>query len=181
MQQAKTVLDDAQRNHKMLILLIGRPYHLDSGLNHEILDEFQALGFKVLSMRSIPKDEAYLDRFFGEDIRAGIISDAFDIRDVWKENYSTNSAQKVWAAKFAARHPNLAVVDISSFKCGHDAPTYGIIDKILSTSNTPHLALHDLDANKPSGSFKIRIKTFAYTLKEREKKLKESRYDFAYV
>ena len=29
---------------------------------------------------------------------------------------------KVWAAKFAARHPNVAVLDLSSFKCGHDAP-----------------------------------------------------------
>ena len=45
-----------------------------------------------------------------------------DIRDVWPENYSANSAQKVWAARFAARHPNLAMLDLSSFKCGHDAP-----------------------------------------------------------
>ena len=54
-----------------------------------------------------------------------------EINDVWPENYSVNSAQKVWAAKFAARHPNVVVLDLSSFKCGHDAPTYGLIDAIV--------------------------------------------------
>ena len=120
-------------------------------------------------MRALPRDAETMQRLFGDEIAQGLIDDPFDIRDVWAENYSTNSAQKVWAAKFAARHPNLAVVDISSFKCGHDAPTYAIIDKILSASRTPHLTLHDLDANKPGGSFKIRIKTFAYALEEYRK------------
>ncbi|HEY0635185.1 MAG TPA: hypothetical protein VGE00_07380, partial [Gammaproteobacteria bacterium] len=148
----------------VVLLLIGRPYHNDPGLNHEILEEFQTLGYPVLSIRSIPKDPDYLQRFFADDLAAGTIADVFDIRDVWPENYSVNSAQKVWAAKFAARHPNVAVIDLSSFKCGHDAPTYGIIDKIIATSKTPYLAMHDLDANKPSGSIKIRVKTFAYSL-----------------
>ncbi len=58
----------------------------------------------------------------------------------------------MWAAPaFAARHPNVAVLDLSSFKCGHDAPTYGLIGDILQTSKTPAAALHDLDANKPGG------------------------------
>ena len=90
---------------------------------------------------------------------------------MWPENYSANSAQKVWAAKFAAHHPNMAVLDLSSFKCGHDAPTYGIIDKIISTSNTPYSALHDIDANKPGGSIKIRVKTYAHSLSLREEAL----------
>ena len=71
--------------------------------------------------------------------------------------------QKVWAAKLAARHPNLAVLDLSSFKCGHDAPTYGLIDRIIAAGGTPYSALHDIDANKPDGSIKIRIKTYAHT------------------
>ncbi len=84
---------------------------------------------------------------------------------MWTENYSANSAQKVWAVKFAARHPNLVILDLSSFKCGHDAPTYGIVESIVSTSATPYQALHDIDANKPGGSIKIRVKTFAHSLK----------------
>jgi len=168
-QQGREILDQAADQGEIVLLLLGRPYHSDPGINHEVLDAFQSLGFKTLSMRAIPKDADYLEPFFAEDIEAGIIASAFDIRDVWAENFSTNSAQKVWAAKFAARHPNVAVVDLSSFKCGHDAPTYAIIDKILGASRTPHLTLHDIDANKPGGSINIRVKTFAYTLEEYKK------------
>jgi len=172
-QKGRAILDEAVRNKEVVLLLLGRPYHSDPGMNHEILDEFQSLGFKVLSMRAIPKDEAFIRPYFQDDIDKGYIHNPFDIRDVWAENFSTNSAQKVWAAKFAARHPNVAVVDLSSFKCGHDAPTYAIIDKILGASHTPHLTLHDIDANKPSGSIKIRVKTFAYTLEEYGKGLQQ--------
>ena len=174
MREGRTVLDEVVKNNEIVILLLGRPYHSDPGLNHEVLDEFQSLGFKTLSMRAIPKDEAYLMQYFGEDVVAGFIESPYDIRDVWLENFSTNSAQKVWATKFAARHPNVAVLDLSSFKCGHDAPTYAIIDKILGASRTPHLTLHDIDANKPGGSIKIRVKTFAYTLEQYKQTLQNS-------
>ena len=173
MKEGLEILNGVVKNNEIAILLLGRPYHSDPGINHEVLDEFQTLGFKTLSMRAIPKDEAYLSRYFKEDLKNGYIEDVYDIRDVWLENYSTNSAQKVWAAKFAARHPNIAVVDLSSFKCGHDAPTYAIIDKILGASRTPHLTLHDIDANKPGGSIKIRVKTFAYTLEEYKRTLSQ--------
>jgi len=173
MREGRALLDEVVENDEIVILLLGRPYHSDPGLNHEVLDEFQSLGFKTLSMRAIPKDEAYLMQYFGEDVQAGFIESPYDIRDVWLENFSTNSAQKVWAAKFAARHPNVAVLDLSSFKCGHDAPTYAIIDKILGASRTPHLTLHDIDANKPGGSIKIRVKTFAYTLEQYKQTLQK--------
>jgi len=34
---------------------------------------------------------------------------------------------------------------------------------------------HDIDANKPGGSIKIRVKTFAYTLEQYKQTLKKSR------
>ncbi len=94
---------------------------------------------------------------------------------MWPENYCVNCVQKVWAAKFAARHPNVAVLDLSSFKCGHDAPTYGLIDSIISAGKTPYSALHDIDANKPTGSIKIRVKTYAYTLMLARERLEDAR------
>jgi len=163
-RRGREILERAEREHKVVILMLGRPYHNDPGLNHEILEEFQSLGYPVLSIRAIPKDPVWLERLFHHDLAQGRIADVFDVRDVWPENYSVNSVQKVWAAKFAARYPNVAVLDLSSFKCGHDAPTYGLIDRIIATSKTPYMAMHDLDANKPSGSIKIRVKTFAYSL-----------------
>src|SRR5262249_9793801 len=65
------------------------------------------------------------------------------------------------------------VLDLSSFKCGHDAPTYGIIDGVIGTAGTPYSALHDIDANKPGGSIKIRVKTYAHSLKLAEERLED--------
>jgi predicted nucleotide-binding protein (sugar kinase/HSP70/actin superfamily) len=167
------ILERLEDEHKVGVLLLGRPYHLDPGLNHGVLDEFQALGYPVLSIRSIPKDPKWLARFFRDDLERGFIQSPLDVSDVWPENYSANSVQKVWAAKFAARHPNVVVLDLSSFKCGHDAPTYGLVDNIISSSRTPYSALHDIDANKPAGSIKIRVKTYAHTLSLHEEKLQD--------
>ena len=98
-----------------------------------------------------------------------------ELNHVWPENYSANSSQKVWGAVFAAHHPNVAALDLSSYKCGHDAPTYGLIDTILQTAKTPTSALHDLDANKPGGSIKIRVKTYAHSLRLAEERLDDVR------
>lgn len=115
----------------------------------------------------------WLRRFYKEDLDKGVIKSPLELNHVWPENYSANSAQKVWAADFAAHHPNVAVLDLSSFKCGHDAPTYGLIDTILGTSRTPAAALHDLDANKPGGSIKIRVKTYAHSLRLQQERLED--------
>jgi activator of 2-hydroxyglutaryl-CoA dehydratase/predicted nucleotide-binding protein (sugar kinase/HSP70/actin superfamily) len=177
------VLEQVERENRVAILLLGRPYHLDPGLNHGLLEEFQVLGYPVLSIRSIPKDETWLAKYFADDLAKGRIKTPLEINDVWPENYSANSSQKVWGAKFAAHHPNVVVLDLSSFKCGHDAPTYGIIDSIISTAGTPYSALHDIDANKPGGSIKIRVKTYAHSLslhRERLEDVSTAKQELAY-
>jgi predicted nucleotide-binding protein (sugar kinase/HSP70/actin superfamily) len=182
-KRGRAILDEVERDNRVAILLLGRPYHLDPGLNHGILEEFQVLGYPILSIRSVPKDEQYLARFFADDLKSGRISTPLEINDVWPENYSANSSQKVWGAKFAAHHPNVVVLDLSSFKCGHDAPTYGIIDSIISAAGTPYSALHDIDANKPGGSIKIRVKTYAHSLglhKERLDDVASAKQELAY-
>ncbi len=171
--KGRAILETVEEENRVAVLMIGRPYHSDPGLNHGVLEEFQVLGYPILSMRSIPKDPKWLERFFASDIKAGRIEGPLEVQDVWPENYSANSVQKVWAAKFAARHPNVVVLDLSSFKCGHDAPTYGLIDSIIGSSATPYSALHDIDANKPGGSIKIRVKTYAHSLKLHEERLED--------
>jgi activator of 2-hydroxyglutaryl-CoA dehydratase/predicted nucleotide-binding protein (sugar kinase/HSP70/actin superfamily) len=171
--RGRAILDQVEAESRVAVLLLGRPYHLDPGLNHGVLEEFQILGYPVLSIRSIPKDEEYLSKYFAEDLKSGRITSPLEIGDVWPENYSSNSAQKVWAAKFAAHHPNVVVLDLSSFKCGHDAPTYGIIDSIIGAAGTPYSALHDIDANKPGGSIKIRVRTYAHSLDLHKERLED--------
>jgi len=144
------------------VLLLGHPYHHDFGLNHKIPEEFRKCGYPVFTIESIPTDSEFLSQLFEKT------SDGKNITDVWFRNFNRNTNQKVWAAKIAARHPNLAAVDLSSFKCGHDAPTYNYVDQILDVSGTPHFVFHDIDQNKPSSTFKIRIETADYFLKEYE-------------
>ncbi len=172
-EKGRAVLDQVEAENRIALLMIGRPYHNDPGMNHLVLEEYQAMGYPILSLRAIPKDPEYLRRYFKHDLDLGLVESPLEIHDIWPENYSVNSVQKVWAAKFASRHPNVAILDLSSFKCGHDAPTYGLIDRVVSASATPYSALHDIDANKPSGSIKIRVKTYGYTLRLAEEALED--------
>ena len=174
-EKGRAILETVEAEDRIAILVIGRPYHSDPGLHHGIPEEFQVLGYPILSVRSIPRDREYLDRYFRDELESGAIASPLEIGHVWPENYSANSAQKVWAANFAAHHPNVALLDLSSFKCGHDAPTYGIIDSIVEAARTPYAALHDLDANKPGGSIKIRVKTYAHSLRLEQERLEDLR------
>ena len=164
-RQARQTLDQLEREDRIGIVMLGRVYHHDPGLNHEIMEEFQKLGYPVFSQSTLPLDEDLLERLFGDEVRAGRITHPLDISDVWKNRYSTSTNHKVWAAKFTARHPNLVALEVSSFKCGHDAPIYGVIEGIIEQSGTPYFSFKDLDENKPTGSIRIRVETIDYFLR----------------
>ncbi len=164
-KRARQVLDQLEREDRIGIVMLGRVYHHDPGLNHEIMDEFQKLGYPIFSQNTLPLDEDMLERLFGEEVRAGLIGSPLEITDVWKNSYSCSTNNKVWAAKFTARHPNLVALEMSSFKCGHDAPIYGVIEGIIEQSGTPYFCFKDLDENKPSGSIRIRVETIDYFLR----------------
>jgi len=164
-KRARKVLDELEREDRIGIVMLGRPYHHDPGLNHEIMDEFQKLGYPIFSQSTLPLDEDLLERLFGEEVRAGAIKHPLDINDVWKNSYSASTNHKIWAAKFTARHPNLVALEISNFKCGHDAPIYGVIEGIIEKSGTPYFCFKDLDENKPAGSIRIRVETIDYFLR----------------
>ncbi|HKE03492.1 MAG TPA: acyl-CoA dehydratase activase-related protein, partial [Blastocatellia bacterium] len=163
--QAREVLNQIEAEDRLGVVLLARPYHNDPGLNHEILEEFQKLGYPVFTMDSLPMDDDVLWRLFGDEVRAGIIKHPLDISDAWKNSYSENTSRKIWAAKYTARHPNLVALELSSFKCGHDAPIYTVVEEVVQNSGTPYFCFKDIDENKPSGSIKIRVETIGYFLK----------------
>jgi len=187
-EKSHEVLKRLEKEDKIGIVVLARPYHNDPGINHEILEEFQKLGYPVFYQDTLPTDEETLDKLFGDEIKAGIIRTAFDIEDVWKNSYSENTSRKVWAAKYTARHPNLIALELSSFKCGHDAPIYTVIQEIVEDSGTPYFSFKDIDENKPTGSIKIRVETIGYFLKryredivmkkEKEKSIEENLKEF---
>ncbi|HEY5185184.1 MAG TPA: BadF/BadG/BcrA/BcrD ATPase family protein [Actinomycetes bacterium] len=163
-QQAGEVLDELEETDRIGVVLLGRPYHGDPGINHGILDDLQRAGYPVFTADTLPTDADLLDRLFGAEVHEGAIASPFDLSDVWKHSYSENTSRKLWAAKVAARHPNLVAVELSSFKCGHDAPVYSTVQRIVQDSGTPYFCFKDIDENKPASSIRLRIETIAYFL-----------------
>ncbi len=169
--KGREILQRLEQERRLGIVLLGRPYHNDPGINHGILEELQRLGYPILTIDSLPLDDDILGALFADDIRGGQIRDGRDIGDVWRNSYSENSNRKIWAAKYVARHPLLIGMELSSFKCGHDAPLYNLIEQIIEQSGTPFFAFKDIDENRPAGSIKIRIETIDYFLKRYREKL----------
>lgn len=168
----RRALDWLVANDKLGVLVVGHPYHHDPGLNHGIPEQFRLLGFPVFAIESLPIDDDFLGPLFSEEEETE--ADRFDIRDIWWRNFNRNTNHKIWAAKVASKHPNLAVIDLSSFKCGHDAPTYSYIDNILDATETPHFLFHDLDQNRPSATHAIRVQTIQYFLIHEERRLRNT-------
>lgn len=174
-KKARKTLEELEREDRIGIVLLARPYHNDPGMNHEIPEELQKLGYPIFTIHSLPIDADIVDPLFEADIEAGFIKDPFDIYDVWKNSYSENTNQKIWAAKYCARHPNLVALELSSFKCGHDAPIYTVIEEIVETSGTPYFSFKDIDENKPTGSIKIRTETIGYFLRRYQEDLRREK------
>jgi len=162
--QQRTVLDRLEHEGRVGIAVLGRPYHNDPGVNQGILEALQLAGYPIFWQDALPLDADLLDRLFGAEVARGEIASPRVIDDVWKHSFSEHTSRKLWAAKFVARHPNLIALEISSFKCGHDAPAYSVIEEIIERSGTPYFCFKDLDENRPAGSIKIRTETISYFL-----------------
>lgn len=162
--RSREILDQLEAEDRIGVVVLARPYHNDPGVNHEICDELQKLGYPILYQDMLPTDPDLLDRLFGPEVEQGTFKSALSLDDVWKNSYSENTNRKIWAAKFVARHPNLVALELSSFKCGHDAPIYSTVEEIVERSGTPYFCFKDIDENKPAGAIRIRIETIAYFL-----------------
>ncbi len=164
----REVIERLEAEGRLGIVILGRPYHHDPGLNHGIPEEFQNRGYPVLSQSFLPVDADILERVFAD-------GHTLDIDDVWQHSYSASTSHKVWAAKFVARHPNLIGIELSNFRCGHDAPAYKLIQKILESAGRPYFGFKDLDENKPAGSIRLRVETIDYYLRKHRDRLIQRR------
>ena len=170
-EDSRQLLDKIERDGQIGLVLLGRAYHHDPGLNQGILDSLQQLGYPIFSQTYLPLDPMLLERLFGEEVAMGLVPSALSVADVWKQSNSASTNHKLWAAKFAARHPNLIPVELSNFKCGHDAFISRVIEQITECAGKPHFCFRDLDENKPAASLRIRIETIDYFLKQYRKQL----------
>src|SRR5262245_48258771 len=159
------VLAQCAKSSRPCILILARPYHLDTGIGHEIEIDLQAYGYPILWAQYLPTDASLLDWLFGDDLRSGAIASPFDISDVWPSSYSGNTNEILWGAKVGARLPWVTcVVRLTSYECGMDQPTFTPVQQIVEGSGTLFFSFQDLDCTKPAGSVKIRIETIGHYL-----------------
>ena len=163
-REGAAALARAQAEQRAAIVMLGRPYHADPGIHHDIGSELWALGRTTLSIRALPKDPSGL---------AGLGGDAL-LRLEAEAASLTNSGdgEKLFGARVVAAHPYLCAIEVSSFKCGQDASLYGEVEAICRRGGKPFLALHDLDETRPTGSLRLRLRTFLDAVDRHERNVR---------
>ena len=161
----REILAWCARENKPCVLILGRPYHMDPGIGHEIESDLQAFGYPIVWMQYLPLDTELLDWLMGEEVKAKKIRSPLDISDVWTSSNSSNTNEILWGAKFATRFPWITcVLRLSSYECGMDQPTYTPTQKIVEATGTLFFKFGDLDSTKPAGGVRIRIETIVHYL-----------------
>jgi predicted nucleotide-binding protein (sugar kinase/HSP70/actin superfamily) len=171
-QRSREIIEWCATNEKPCILVLARPYHMDSGIGHEIEADLQAYGYPILWGQYLPLDDELMDWLFGEEVRAGLVKSPLDISDVWPSSYSANTNEILWGAKVAARLPWVScAIRLTSYECGMDQPTFTPIQQIVEKSGTLFFSFQELDSTKPAGSVKIRTETISYYLEQSSSKI----------
>ena len=131
------------------IVLAGRPYHVDSGINHGIPELIISLGWAVLSEDSIL---TYDDDIEG-DLR---------VLDQWVYH-----SRLYRAAKVVGKSKDLELVQLNSFGCGIDAVTTDQVNEILYQYGKIYTVLK-IDEVSNLGAVKIRLRSLTQALKDRK-------------
>ncbi len=137
--------------HKNLkgVVLAGRPYHLDPGVNHGIADLLVSTGMAVLTEDSV----AHLSPY---DVNLRVV-------DQWAYHSRLYSA-----AKLAAVTPCLELIQLNSFGCGLDAITTDQVQETLHRHNKLYTVLK-IDEVNNLGAARIRLRSLMAAVNERDR------------
>ena len=121
------------------IVLAGRPYHLDSGINHGIPELITSLGMAVLT----------------EDGVAPLGNEIKHLRVVDQWSYHSRLYR---AAEFVSRTEGFQIVELNSFGCGLDSIVADQVKDILSANHKIHTLLK-IDEGTNLGAVTIRLRS----------------------
>ena len=136
--KADEILARAEKEGKQVIVLAGRPYHLDNEINHGINKLLTSLNLAVLSEDSVFEK--------GDIVKVNVL------------NQWTYHARLYRAADFAAKHGNINLVQLVSFGCGLDAITSDEVRAILEKSGKLYTQIK-IDEINNLGVVKIRLRS----------------------
>ena len=151
--EATRALKYMEENNLKGIVLAGRPYHIDSEINHGIDTLITSLGLCVLTEDSVSKDTP--------------IKRPLRVVDQWVFH-----SRLYAAADFVGKHDNLELVQLNSFGCGVDAVTTDQVEEILSSYNKMY-TLIKIDEVNNLGAVRIRIRSLLASINKRLEKKKE--------
>ncbi len=139
-----------KENNMKGIVLTGRPYHIDSEINHGIPELITSYGVAVLTEDSI----AHL----------GNVDRPTIVMDQWMYH-----SRLYKAASYVRTSDELELIQLNSFGCGLDAVTTDQVNDILTSSNKICTVLK-IDEVSNLGAARIRIRSLLSAIKDREKK-----------
>ena len=145
--KGKEILQTAKEKNLPVILLVGRPYHVDPEINHGIPEMIQSYNLAIVSEDSVyhmdtPKDE-------------------LSIVNQWSYH-----ARLYHAASFAAAHPEINLIQLSSFGCGLDAITTNQVREITEGHQRLYTMIK-LDEVSNLGAARIRLRSLLAVLSRR--------------
>ena len=146
------IIKTARENHQEMIVLVGRPYHVDREINHGVDKLLDGMGVAVLS------------------------EDCFDYNTEREKlhvlNQWTYHARLYDAANFVKTQKDMEIVHLVSFGCGVDAITSDEVRRILEESGRLYTQIK-IDEINNLGAVRIRLRSLVAAVedaKERDEK-----------
>lgn len=142
------ILERVEKTGEQVIMLVGRPYHIDPEINHGIPEMIQSYHLPIISE----------DAVYHVPVKAAKLK----IVNQWSYH-----ARLYHAAQFVAEHPNFTLIQFSSFGCGLDALTTGQVKDILEAHNRIYTMIK-LDEVSNLGAARIRLRSLMAALARRK-------------
>ncbi len=137
-----------KKNNKKGIVLAGRPYHIDPGINHGIPEMIESYGMVVLSEDALEKTP---------------IERPLRVIDQWAYHTRLYSA-----ATYVSNTDYLELIQLNSFGCGLDAVTTDQVSEILVKNNKIYTVIK-IDEITNLGAIRIRIRSLLASMEERDR------------
>lgn len=139
------IIKKARQEGKQLIVLAGRPYHLDNEINHGINKLLTSLNLAVLS------EDSVFDR--AEQVKVNVL------------NQWTYHARLYRAAQYCCENPDINLVQLVSFGCGIDAITTDEVRAIMEKNGKLYTQIK-IDEINNLGVVKIRLRSMLAAIEE---------------
>ncbi len=162
--KAEEILSEAEEKGIKVIVLAGRPYHVDPEISHGIDRQITSYNMAVIT----------------EDVLAKRVEKDPNLRVIDQWSYHSRLYK---AATVIGKEKDIDIIQLNSFGCGLDAVTTDQVKEIIEHYNKVYTVLK-IDEGSNLGAAKIRIRSLAATMKQRDFKgttLNDDEYSYEAV